>query len=117
VPEVPATRARRRNSRRDQRSTGRRAPRGARPIASKEKEKRRAEMTTLLKCLACGEIQALADGRTVCKCGRSAARLDGAIVEVQGPARVLVPADDVMTVDGIPWTAMPEEPVVVRRAA
>lgn len=81
------------------------------------RRKRRAEMTTLLKCLACGEIQALADGRTVCKCGRSAARLDGAIVEVQGPARVLVPADDVMTVDGIPWTAMPEEPVVVRRAA
>jgi hypothetical protein len=74
-------------------------------------------MTTLLKCLACGEIQELADGRTVCQCGRSAARLDGAIVEVQGPARVLVPADDVMTVDGIPWTAMPEEPVVVRRAA
>jgi hypothetical protein len=80
-------------------------------------DERRAEMTTLLKCLACGEIQALGDGRTVCKCGRSAARLDGAIVEVQGPARVLVPADDVMTVDGIPWTAMPEEPVVVRRAA
>ena len=82
-----------------------------------DSKKRRAEMTTLLKCLACGEIQELADGRTVCKCGRSAARLDGAIVEVQGPARVLVPADDVMTVDGIPWTAMPEEPVVVRRAA
>lgn len=81
------------------------------------RRKRRAEMTTLLKCLACGEIQELADGRTVCQCGRSAARLDGAIVEVQGPARVLVPADDVMTVDGIPWTAMPEEPVVVRRAA
>ena len=95
--EVPATRARRRDSvggisvRPDVV-----APHGTRPIASK---KRRAEMTTLLKCLACGEIQELADGRTVCKCGRSAARLDGAIVEVQGPARVLVPADDVMTVE------------------
>jgi hypothetical protein len=89
----------------------------ARATSDRLSTRRRAEMTTLLKCLACDEIQELGDGRNVCTCGRSQASLDGAIVEVQGPARVLVPADDVMTVDGVPWTAMPEEPVVVRRAA
>jgi hypothetical protein len=74
-------------------------------------------MTTLLKCFACGEITELADGRTACPCGRTAAKADGAIVELQGPGRVLVPADDVTNVDGVPWTAIPEEPVVVRSAA
>lgn len=72
-------------------------------------------MTTLLKCLACGDVRELVDGGNVCGCGRSIAKVDGAIVELQGPSRVLVPADDEM-IDGIPWTAMPEEPVVVRRA-
>jgi hypothetical protein len=28
----------------------------------------------------------------------------------------LVPEDDVETVDGVPWTAVPEAPMVVRRA-
>jgi hypothetical protein len=72
-------------------------------------------MTTLLKCLACGEISRIANGRHACSCGRSTAIADGSIVEIQGPARVLVPADDVQTVDGLPWTTMPEEPFVVRR--
>jgi hypothetical protein len=74
-------------------------------------------MTTLLKCFACGEIKELGTGRTACRCGRTAAKADGAIVELRGPGRVLVPADDVTTFEGVPWTAMPEEPVVVRRAA
>jgi hypothetical protein len=74
-------------------------------------------MTTLLKCFACGEIKELGDGPNACGCGRTAARLDGAIVELEGPGRVLVPADDVTTFEGVPWAAMPEEPVVVRRAA
>jgi hypothetical protein len=73
-------------------------------------------MNGLMKCLACGQIQPLRDGSTRCACGRSVARSDGAVVELQGPARVLVPEDDVETVDGVPWTAVPEEPMVVRRA-
>jgi hypothetical protein len=73
-------------------------------------------MMTLLKCLACGEIRELHDGRTTCGCGRSAASSDGTVVELRGPARILVPDDDVETVDGVPWTAIPEEPVLVRRA-
>lgn len=72
-------------------------------------------MATMLKCLACGEIRDLPAGRNVCGCGRSAARVDGSIVELQGPARVLVPAEEVVTVDGLPWTPMPEEPTLVRR--
>ena len=71
---------------------------------------------TLLKCLACDEIVPMSDGATTCSCGRSAALAEGSIVEVQGPARVLVPADDVLTVDGVPWTPMPEEPFLVRRS-
>jgi hypothetical protein len=74
-------------------------------------------MTALLKCLACGEIRQMRDGRNVCGCGRSSAKLDGAVVELAGPARVLVPEDEVVTVDGVPWTVMPEEPMLVRRAA
>jgi hypothetical protein len=74
-------------------------------------------MTTLLKCLACDDIRQMSEGRTACTCGRSMARLDGTVVELQGPGRILVPADDLTTVDGIPWTEMPEEPLVVRRAA
>ncbi|HEX6231443.1 MAG TPA: hypothetical protein VF029_06990, partial [Actinomycetota bacterium] len=65
-------------------------------------------MTTMLKCLACGEVRDLHDGANACGCGRSTAHLDGTVVELQGPARVLVPADDVTTVDGLPWTALPE---------
>jgi len=73
-------------------------------------------MTTLLKCLACGEIQQMHDGRNDCGCGRSVAKLDGTVVELQGPAKVLVPADEVTTVDGLPWTTIPEEPVLIRIA-
>ncbi len=73
-------------------------------------------MSVLLKCLACGELLRMRDGRNVCGCGRSAARLDGGIAELAGPVRVLVPEDEVVTVDGVPWTVMPEEPMLVRRA-
>jgi hypothetical protein len=73
-------------------------------------------MTTLLKCLACGEIRQIHDGRNRCACGRSTAKLDGVVVELAGPVRVLVPDDEIVTVDGVPWTAMPEEPILVRRA-
>ena len=74
-------------------------------------------MTTLLKCLACGEITAMREGRNACPCGRSAAQCDDTLVEIQGPGRILVPAEDVTTLDGVPWMPVPEEPVVVRRAA
>jgi hypothetical protein len=73
-------------------------------------------MTSLLKCFACGDIRRIEQGASTCGCGRSAALVDGSIVEIQGPARLLVPADDLHTVDGVPWTAMPEEPFVVRRS-
>jgi hypothetical protein len=73
-------------------------------------------MTTLLKCFACHEIRPLQEGANRCRCGRSRARWDGAVVELQGPGRVLVPEEDVETVDGVPWTAVPEQPLVVRRA-
>ncbi|HZD17752.1 MAG TPA: hypothetical protein VE669_06395 [Actinomycetota bacterium] len=74
-------------------------------------------MATMLKCLACGEIRDLHDGRNVCGCGRSSAMTDGRVIELQGPGRVLVPADDIETVRGLPWTAVPEEPLLVRREA
>ena len=74
-------------------------------------------MSTLLKCFACGDVGRLSEGVSTCACGRSSALVDGTIVEIQGPARILVPADDLHTVDGVPWTVMPEEPFVVRRAA
>lgn len=73
-------------------------------------------MTTLLSCFACGEIRPMSDGHISCPCGRSTALVEGSIVEIQGPARVLVPAVDVTTVHGVPWTPMPEEPFVVRRS-
>jgi hypothetical protein len=56
------------------------------------------------------------EGRNRCGCGRSDARSDGTVIELRGPARVLVPDDDVETVDGIPWTAIPEHPMLVRVA-
>jgi hypothetical protein len=73
-------------------------------------------MTTLLKCLACGEIQPMHQGRNACGCGRSTARSDGSVIELRGPARILVPEDDVETVDGLPWTPIPEQPMLVRVA-
>ncbi|MGH2637177.1 MAG: hypothetical protein ACRDHU_13670 [Actinomycetota bacterium] len=73
-------------------------------------------MTSLLKCLACGDIREVRHGRNVCSCGRSKASSDDSVVELQGPARILVPADEV-TIDGIPWTSIPEEPMLVRRAS
>lgn len=73
-------------------------------------------MPSMMKCLACGDRRPVQGGRTVCRCGRSWARPDGPVIEIQGPVRVLVPDDDVETVDGVPWTAVPERPMVVRRA-
>jgi len=74
-------------------------------------------VTTLMKCFACGDTRRIVEGASTCGCGRSAALVDGSIIEIQGPARVLVPADDLQTVDGVPWTVMPEEPFIVRRPA
>ena len=71
-------------------------------------------MTKLMKCLACEDVRPMTEGAFTCACGRSAAVVEGPVVELQGPARILVPAD-VETVDGVPWTTLPEEPVVIRR--
>jgi hypothetical protein len=38
------------------------------------------------------------------------------VIELRGPVRILVPEDDVETVDGVPWTAIPEQPMLVRVA-
>jgi hypothetical protein len=73
-------------------------------------------MTRLLRCLACGELTEVGRERTACTCGRSVAWDDGTIIQIQGPARIMAPADDVTTVDGLPWVTVPEEPIVVRRA-
>ena len=74
-------------------------------------------MRPLLKCLACDELREIRDRRVVCTCGRSSATPDDTVIELQGPARVLVPAEDVVTVDGLPWTTMPESPMVIRTAS
>jgi len=71
-------------------------------------------MTAILKCLACGDITSMREGRTACPCGRSAARMDEVVVEIQGPARILVPADELTTIDGLPWMTVPEDPMVIR---
>jgi len=73
-------------------------------------------MTAILKCLACGGATPIHEGRTTCACGRSAARMDEVLVEIQGPARILVPADELTTIDGLPWMSVPEDPMVIRRA-
>ena len=74
-------------------------------------------MTTILKCLACGATTPIHRGRTSCPCGRSVARMDEIVVEIQGPARILVPADELTTIDGLPWMTLPEDPMVIRRDA
>jgi len=73
-------------------------------------------MTPILKCLACGDTAPMDAGRTGCLCGRSSARMDEAVVEIDGPARILVPADELTTIDGLPWMTLPEDPMVIRRA-
>ena len=72
-------------------------------------------LAPLLKCLACGRATPMQGGRTRCPCGRSTSHEDDVVVEIRGPGNVLVPADELTTIDGLPWVALPEAPKVVRR--
>ena len=67
-----------------------------------------------LYCFACEETFELAGLHASCGCGRSSARVDGGIVEVQGPTRALAPVETVIRLDGGEWAPLPED-VFIRR--
>ena len=67
-----------------------------------------------LYCFACEEPFELAGSDGSCGCGRSSARLDGGIVEIQGPTRALAPVETVIRLDGGEWAPLPED-VFIRR--
>ena len=67
-----------------------------------------------LYCFACEESFELAGSHASCGCGRSSARLDGGIVEIQGPSRALAPVETVIRLDGGEWAPLPED-VFIRR--
>jgi hypothetical protein len=67
-----------------------------------------------LYCFACEETFELAGSHASCGCGRSSARMDGGIVEVQGPTRALAPVETVIRLDGGEWAPLPED-VFIRR--
>jgi hypothetical protein len=67
-----------------------------------------------LYCFACEEPFELAGSEGSCGCGRSSARLDGGIVEIQGPTRALAPVETVIRLDGGEWAPLPED-VFIRR--
>jgi hypothetical protein len=67
-----------------------------------------------LFCFACEEPFELAGSHGSCGCGRSSARLDGGIVEIQGPTRALAPVETVIRLDGGEWAPLPED-VFIRR--
>ena len=67
-----------------------------------------------LYCFACGTPFELTGSDTTCPCHRSTARLDGGILEIQGPARALAPIEIVVRLDGGEWAPLPED-VFIRR--
>jgi hypothetical protein len=67
-----------------------------------------------LYCFACEEAFELAGSHASCGCGRSSARLDGGILEIQGPTRALAPVETVIRLDGGEWAPLPED-VFIRR--
>ncbi len=67
-----------------------------------------------LYCFACEETFELEGSHASCGCGRSSARVDGGIVEVQGPTRALAPVETVIRLDGGEWAPLPED-VFIRR--
>jgi len=67
-----------------------------------------------LYCFACEESFELAGSHASCGCGRSSARLDGGILEIQGPTRALAPVETVIRLDGGEWAPLPED-VFIRR--
>ena len=67
-----------------------------------------------LYCFACGTPFELIGSDVTCTCERSSARLDGGILEIQGPARALAPVETVIRLDGGEWVPLPED-VFIRR--
>ena len=67
-----------------------------------------------LYCFACDEPFELLTPVAECPCGRSSARLDGGVLEVRGPAKVLAPVEKVVRVDGGEWAPVPEDVFIHR---
>jgi hypothetical protein len=67
-----------------------------------------------LVCFACGEPFDMVGQEALCSCGRSAARVEAGVVEIEGPAKVLAPIETVVRVDGGEWTPVPDD-VAIRR--
>lgn len=67
-----------------------------------------------LYCFACNEPFELVGLKAICPCRRSTARVDGGVVEIEGPTRALAPVETVVRVDGGEWSPLPED-VFIRR--
>jgi hypothetical protein len=67
-----------------------------------------------LYCFACDEPFELVGLEATCPCARSTARVDGGVVEIEGPTRALAPVETVVRVDGGEWSPLPED-VFIRR--
>jgi hypothetical protein len=70
-----------------------------------------------LYCFACGEPFELVGLGATCNCRRSAAVMDGGVLEIRGPARALAPVEDVVRVDGGEWVPVFEGVTIKRRVA
>lgn len=67
-----------------------------------------------LYCFACDQPFELLPPLARCDCGRSTARLDGGVLEVQGPAKALAPIEKIVHVDGGEWAPVPEDVFIHR---
>ena len=78
-----------------------------------EETTRQNEVRWLL-CFACNEPFEMVGQEGLCSCGRSAARMEAGVVEIEGPAKVLAPIETVVRVEGGEWTPVPDD-IAVRR--
>ena len=67
-----------------------------------------------LVCFACGEAFEMVGQEALCPCGRSAARMETGVLEIEGPAKVLAPIETVIRVEGGEWTPVPDD-IAIRR--
>jgi hypothetical protein len=77
-------------------------------------ETTRQNQVRWLLCFACGEPFEMIGQEALCPCGRSAARSEAGVVEIEGPAKVLAPIETVIRVEGGEWTPVPDD-VAIRR--
>jgi hypothetical protein len=77
-------------------------------------ETTRQNQVRWLVCFACGEPFEMVGQEALCPCGRSAARLEAGVVEVEGPAKVLAPIETVIKAEGGEWAPVPDD-IVIRR--